>query len=127
MQKKAQQDEDETALKDMQSVLLRALGSHSEVEIDAEEHLVLARDILLLCSDGLTRMVIEPEIAATLQTEPDATRAAQKLVDLANEAGGADNITVVVVRIGAEFKSWFSWLRSGTRKNAARNGAAGGK
>ena len=112
---------------DMQSVLLRALGSHSEVEIDAEEHLVLARDILLLCSDGLTRMVIEPEIAATLQTEPDATRAAQKLVDLANEAGGADNITVVVVRIGAEFKSWFSWLRSGTRKNAARNGAAGGK
>lgn len=112
---------------DMQSVLLRALGAHPEVEIDAEEHLVLARDILLLCSDGLTRMVIEPEIAATLQAEPDAMKAAHKLVELANDAGGADNITVVVVRIGAEFKGWFSWFRSGTRKNADRNGAAGGK
>ena len=60
----------------MQSVLLRALGSQEEVEVDAEEHMVIARDILLLCSDGLTRMVIEPEIAGTLQSEPDAIKAA---------------------------------------------------
>jgi len=111
----------------MQSVLLRALGSQEEVQVDAEEHLVIARDILLLCSDGLTRMLIEPEIAATLQAEPDATKAAQKLVDLANDRGGSDNITVIVVRIGAESRGWFSWLRPGARKHAARNGAAGGK
>jgi hypothetical protein len=90
-------------------------------------HTLFARDILLLCSDGLTRMVIEPEIAATLQAEPDAMNAANKLVELANDAGGADNITVVIVRIDAEFKGWFSWLRSGSRKNATGNGAAGGK
>jgi protein phosphatase len=111
----------------MQSVLLRALGSHAEVEVDAEEHMVIARDILLLCSDGLTRMVIEPEIAGTLQSEPDATQAARKLVDLANDRGGADNISVIVVRIGAESKGWFSWLRPKARNRAAENGSAGGK
>jgi PPM family protein phosphatase len=109
---------------EMQSVLLRALGSEPEIEIDTEEHAVFARDILLLCSDGLTRMVIEPEIAGTLQVEPDANRAARKLVELANDAGGADNITVIVVRIGAESKGWFSWLRPGARRNAG-NGAGG--
>ena len=117
----------EAETSDMQSVLLRALGSHAEVEVDAEEHTLFARDILLLCSDGLTRMVIEPEIAATLQTEPDANKAANRLVQLANEAGGTDNITVVVVRIGAEFNKWFSWLRRGARHKAAGNGSAGGK
>jgi len=111
---------------EMQSVLLRALGSQPDIQIDAEEHGLIARDILLLCSDGLTRMLIEPEIAGTLQAEPDATRAAQKLVELANDRGGADNITVVVVRIGAESQGWFSWLRPGARKNAAGNGSAGG-
>jgi len=111
----------------MQSVLLRALGSEKEVQVDTEEHMVVARDILLLCSDGLTRMLIEPEIAGALQSEPDAGKAAQKLVDLANDRGGADNITVIVVRIGAESKGWFSWLRLGARKHAAGNGTAGGK
>jgi protein phosphatase len=110
---------------EMQSVLLRALGSEPQIEIDTEEHAVFARDILLICSDGLTRMVIEPEIAGTLQVEPDANKAARKLVELANEAGGADNITVIVVRIGAESKGWFSWLRQGARKKAAGNGAGG--
>jgi len=109
----------------MQSVLLRALGSEAEVTVDAEEHMIIARDILLLCSDGLTRMVIEAEIAGTLQSEPDATRAAQKLVDLANERGGADNITVIVVRIGAESRGWLSWLR-GFWGNSGKNGSVGG-
>lgn len=111
---------------EMQSVLLRALGALSDIEVDADEHTLFARDILLLCSDGLTRMVTEPEIAGTLQAETDPTKAAQKLIDLANERGGVDNITAVVVRIGSESKGWFSWLRRGARKNAAGNGAAGG-
>ena len=109
----------------MQSVLLRALGSEAQVVVDAEELMIVPRDILLLCSDGLTRMVIEPEIAGTLQSEPDATRAAQKLIDLANDRGGTDNITVIVVRIGAESRGWFSWLR-GKRRDSGVNGTAGG-
>ena len=112
---------------EMQSVLLRALGALPDVEVDTEEHILFARDILMLCCDGLTRMVTEPEIAGTLQAETDPTRAAQKLIELANERGGVDNITVIVVRVGTETKSWFSWLRRGARKKAAGNGARGGR
>jgi serine/threonine protein phosphatase PrpC len=71
-------------------------------------------------------MVTEPEIAGTLQAEPDPTRAAEKLIALANERGGVDNITVIVVRVGSESRGWFSWLRRGARKKAAGNGTAGG-
>jgi PPM family protein phosphatase len=111
---------------EMQSVLLRALGAQPDIEVDAEELVLFSRDVLLLCSDGLTRMVTEPEIAGTLQAETDPAKAAEKLVALANDRGGADNITVVVVRVGAESKGWFSWLRRGARKQAAGNGSAGG-
>jgi protein phosphatase len=111
---------------DMQSVLLRALGAQEEIEVDAEEHALFPRDILLLCSDGLTRMVTDPEIAGTLQSETDPTRAAEKLIALANERGGPDNITVVIARFDKESKGWFSWLRRGTRKNSDSNGTVGG-
>jgi protein phosphatase len=111
---------------DMQSVLLRALGAQAEIEVDAEEHTLFPRDILLLCSDGLTRMVTEPELAGTLQAETDPVRAAEKLVALANERGGPDNITVVIVRLEKESKGWFSWLRPRARKNLGSNGNAGG-
>src|SRR5467141_3436975 len=110
----------------MQSVLLRALGAQPDIEVDAEEQMLYARDILVLCSDGLTRMVTEPEIAGTLQAEMDPTKASEKLVTLANERGGSDNITVVVVRLETDSKGWFSWLRRGARKDSTGNGSAGG-
>ena len=112
---------------EMQSVLLRALGAVPEIEVDTDEHAIFARDILMLCCDGLTRMVTEPEIAGTLQAETDPTKAAEQLIALANERGGVDNITVIVARVGAESRGWFSWLRRGARKKAAGNGAAGGR
>jgi protein phosphatase len=111
---------------DMQSVLLRALGAQAEIEVDAEEHTLFPRDVLLLCSDGLTRMVTEPEIAGTLQAETDPARAAEKLIALANERGGPDNITVVIVRLEKDSKGWFSWLRRGAPTNLGSNGSAGG-
>jgi serine/threonine protein phosphatase PrpC len=101
---------------EMQSVLLRALGAHPDVEVDVDEVGIFPGDVLLLCSDGLTRMVTEPEIAGTLQAETRPAAAAQKLVDLANENGGMDNITVIVVRFQEEAKSWFSWFRRGSAK-----------
>jgi serine/threonine protein phosphatase PrpC len=112
---------------EMQSVLLRALGAHEEIEVDSEEHALFGNDVLLLCSDGLTRMVTDPEIAGTLQAEPDPTKASERLVELANEQGGADNVTAVVVRMERERKGWLPWLRRGPRKPAQRNGSAGGK
>ncbi len=111
---------------DMQSVLLRALGAQAEIEVDVEEHTLFPRDVLLLCSDGLTRMVTDPEIAGKLQAETNTVQAAENLVALANERGGPDNITVVIVRLEKESKGWFSWLRGNSRKNLGSNGTAGG-
>ncbi len=101
---------------EMQSVLLRALGAHNEVEVDVDETAIYPGDVLLLCSDGLTRMVTEPEIAGTLQAETDPSAAAQKLIDLANDNGGLDNITAIVARFQEEPKGWLSWLRRGSAK-----------
>jgi len=101
---------------DMQSVLLRALGAHPEVEVDVDETELFPRDVLLLCSDGLTRMVTEPEIAGTLQAQTDPQAAATKLVELANERGGMDNVTVIVARLQEDPKGWFSWMKRGSGK-----------
>jgi serine/threonine protein phosphatase PrpC len=101
---------------EMQSVLLRALGAHNEVDVDVDETAIYPGDVLLLCSDGLTRMVTEPEIAGTLQAETNPSAAAQKLIDLANENGGLDNITAIVARFQEESKGWLSWLRRGSAK-----------
>ena len=112
---------------DMQSVLLRALGAQPEIEVDAEEHGLFPRDILMLCSDGLTRMVTEPEIAGVLQAETDPVRGAEDLVGIANERGGPDNITVVIIRVLKDSMRWFSWFRRKAPKNLGNNGNAGGK
>ena len=110
----------------LQSVLLRALGTQPEVEVDIEQVPLFPGDVLLLCSDGLTRMVTEPEIAGTLQAEPDPQRAAEKLIEHANEGGGIDNVSVIVVSLKPEPKGWFSWLRRAAHKSASGNGSAGG-
>ena len=106
----------EAEASEMQSVLLRALGAHSQVEVDVDEVGIYPRDVLLLCSDGLTRMVTEPEIAGSLQAETDPACAVRKLIELANERGGIDNVTVIVARFQEEPRGWLSWLRRGSAK-----------
>src|ERR1700680_4630773 len=83
---------------ELQSVLTRAVGTKEDVEVDADEQMLLVGDSLLLCSDGLFRLVTDPEIASTLLTSASAQNAADRLVDLANENGGVDNISVIVLR-----------------------------
>lgn len=82
----------------MQSVLLRALGPDADVEVDVTEELVMEGDTLLLCSDGLTRELSDAQIAAILGETEDEQEAANRLIDLANQAGGGDNITAIVLR-----------------------------
>jgi PPM family protein phosphatase len=73
-------------------------GNEAGVKVEAHAVEVHAGDRLLLCSDGLTEMVPNEAIAATLQAEAEPEAACQSLLALANEAGGRDNITVVIVR-----------------------------
>jgi len=82
----------------MQNVLLRALGAESEVEVSVSEEMLVEGDTFVLCSDGLTRELSDSQIAAILEANEDAQKAADRLVDLANQAGGGDNITAMVMR-----------------------------
>jgi serine/threonine protein phosphatase PrpC len=87
---------------ELQNVLTRALGPHHEIELDAVEHTLKPGDFLILCTDGLSRMVSDEEIASTLLTTPGAQAAADRLIELANENGGVDNSTVIIVSIPPE-------------------------
>ena len=81
------------------NVLTRALGIDPEVAVDAWEVLPFAGDRFVLCSDGLSNELTDDQIAAVLRRLADPQEAATELVRLANESGGRDNITVVVVDI----------------------------
>jgi protein phosphatase len=96
---------------EMQSVLTRAVGTTDSVEVDTDEQVLLAGDFLLLCSDGLTRMVTDPEIASTLLTSASAQEAAERLVDLANDNGGVDNVSVIVLHAVEQSKGFFQRLK----------------
>jgi len=77
-------------------------GSSPEVTVELHKVALLPRDVLLLCSDGLTGLVSEAEVARTLHDEPDPETVCRRLVDRANDTGGRDNITVVVARFEEE-------------------------
>ncbi len=82
------------------SVITRALGTDSEVEIDVFSLQAQDRDLYLLCSDGLTSMVADAEIERILTSaRADLDDAAKKLIQAANHAGGEDNITVVLFEL----------------------------
>jgi len=81
------------------SIITRALGPEPVVEVDTWSYVVRDRDVLLLCSDGLTSMVSEEKIAEVLASSPSLERAADRLISDANAAGGRDNITVVISRL----------------------------
>jgi protein phosphatase len=78
-------------------VLSRSIGARPEVEADLFHETLRAGDRLLLCSDGLTGHVTDAEILATLR-EDDPEIGVQRLVDLANQRGGGDNITLLLIR-----------------------------
>ncbi|MGZ4211646.1 MAG: Stp1/IreP family PP2C-type Ser/Thr phosphatase [Actinomycetota bacterium] len=81
------------------SVLTRALGADREVEVDETQITLMDGDRLLLCSDGLTGMLADDEIRRLVSSGSDLEEICQTLVDEANDRGGLDNITVVLVDV----------------------------
>ena len=81
------------------NIVTRALGVVEHVEVDSFHFIPKIGDRYLLCSDGLFNEVDAHGIATILATEPDPQAATQKLIDAANQGGGRDNITTVVVDI----------------------------
>ena len=88
--------EEQAAEHPQRSIITRALGPEPDVEVDTWTYPVQSGDVLLLCSDGLTSMISEEQIAQILSSTPSLEGAAQGLIAAANEAGGRDNITVVL-------------------------------
>ncbi|HEY3122328.1 MAG TPA: Stp1/IreP family PP2C-type Ser/Thr phosphatase [Vicinamibacteria bacterium] len=83
----------------LRNVVTRALGGKPDLQVDMQVHKMQPGDVLLLCSDGLTTMLPDDEIHELLEgSRGDIKRAAQDLVTAANEKGGEDNITVVLIQ-----------------------------
>jgi protein phosphatase len=92
--------EAEAAVHPHRSVITRALGTEAEVEVDTRTLELAPGDLILLCSDGLSAMVRDDEIARLLgDSNLDPYQAAETLVRAANAAGGEDNVTVVVFEV----------------------------
>ena len=83
------------------NIITRAVGIEPTLEAEVSDVEVKPGDILLLCTDGLSNMVDEPEMIKALGQSGSAQTAADKLVSLANRAGGKDNITAIVARLQA--------------------------
>jgi serine/threonine protein phosphatase PrpC len=94
-----------------QNVLLRALGPEPEVDVEVDEVPVQPGDFLLLCTDGLTRMVPDAALADVIARLRDPERICRNLIDTANDYGGPDNITVVVIEVqGSRLRDrWNRW------------------
>lgn len=81
------------------NVITRALGMQEQVQIDLGEFDALTGDLFLLCSDGLSGMLEDDELCEIAQSSLDLPTSCRRLVDAANEHGGEDNVTAVLVRV----------------------------
>ena len=79
------------------NIITRAIGGESKVEAEMFSVELKPEDKILMCSDGLSNMVDDAEILEIINREPDIEKAARMLIDAANENGGKDNISVVIV------------------------------
>jgi protein phosphatase len=91
--------EEQAEMHPQRSVITRALGPEPDVTVDTDRIAAREGDVFLLCSDGLTSMIREPRIAEVLRGTDRLEEAGPALIDAANEAGGRDNITVVLFRL----------------------------
>lgn len=82
------------------NIILRALGVSDELEVDLDSYAALPQDRLLLCSDGLTGSLEDEEIKHIITEVADPEACCRRLVDAANDRGGFDNITVVLIDFG---------------------------
>jgi protein phosphatase len=87
------------SLVEHQNILLRVLGRNPEVDVELSEVPVQQGDYLVLCSDGLTRMVPEDAVARAILGLREPQTICNHLIDVANRNGGADNITLIVVEV----------------------------
>lgn len=90
---------DEIEKHPLKNVITKAVGAKDTIEIEVVEHILVAGDVLMICSDGLHSMINDQLILKAVSPFPESLdEAAAKLITAANEAGGKDNVTVVLLR-----------------------------
>ena len=83
----------------LRNVITKAVGAKDNIDLETSEHKLQAGDLVLLCSDGLHAMITDDAILGLLNPAPESLeKAADALIDAANEAGGKDNVSVVLLR-----------------------------
>lgn len=94
---------------EIQNIILRALGSEETVEPDLDDMIAQPGDTLLLCCDGLSKPVKDPQLLSIVQAAPTLDAACDGLIEAARKAGGDDNITCILVRFIDEpwYRRWF--------------------
>jgi protein phosphatase len=105
-------DREQSRQADHQNVLLNVLGGAADVDVELAEVPLQPGDYLILCSDGLTRMVPEHALGRAINELRNPQRICDYLIEAANHNGGADNITVIVVEV---VDRW--WRRLSSRWN----------
>ena len=90
--------EEEAAQSERRNIILQALGPEPTIKVDLTHQQLRRGDTLLLCSDGLSGQITKDDIATVCTEEKDLVQACKRLIDLANDAGGPDNITVIIAR-----------------------------
>jgi protein phosphatase len=97
------------------NLVTRAVGVEDTVQLETHQHEVMAGDLYLLCSDGLSDMLDDNAIAQLLRAHESLAACTKALIDAANDAGGKDNISVVLVRASgaptASARSWWPFRR----------------
>jgi protein phosphatase len=94
--------EEEAERSERRNIILQALGPEANIKVDLTHQRVRRGDTLILCSDGLSGQVRADEIARVVTSESDLMGVCKRLIDMANAAGGPDNITVVAARFEGE-------------------------
>ena len=82
----------------LRNVVTRAIGAAAELNVDVTAHEMAVGDVLLLCSDGLSGMVLDADLERIVKAHPEPKKAAEMLIAEANAKGGEDNITVLLVK-----------------------------
>ena len=105
---------EQTSFSANKNLVTRAVGVEDTVLLETHVHEIMPGDIYLLCSDGLSDMLDDESIGQLLQAQPTLAAAGAALIDAANDAGGKDNIAVILARVSgapAPARSWWPFKR----------------
>ena len=97
--KRGQITADEAARSSLQNILTRALGAEKDVQVDVADHPLMPGDLVLLATDGLSKMVIDAVVAAVIAAEKEPQKIVDALIAKSRAAGGVHNISIVAAKV----------------------------